>query len=136
MNPGSALSEVLEEERNRQEFRRLLVAKRGDGTTVLRPEVLEFLKSRLSNYIESEEDLKQLSPVYTTRYRSLTMRINYLAQDRSDLQFSGKELARAMQMPTQGDWAKLKVLIVYLANFLREIERRLWQSRNILDFSF
>ena len=47
-------------------------------------------------------------------YRSLVMRINYLAQDRSDLQFAGKELARQMANPTEHDWQKLERVGRYL----------------------
>ena len=48
----------------------------------------------------NEADDKPLPPVEATKYRGLAARLNYLAQDRSDLQFSGKELARGMQSPT------------------------------------
>ena len=34
-------------------------------------------------------------------YRSLVMRIAYVAQDRGDLQFASKELARGMSSPTE-----------------------------------
>ncbi len=44
----------------------------------------------------------------------MTMRINYLAQDRPDLQFAGKEPARGMSAPPEGDWQKLKKLGRYL----------------------
>ena len=36
-------------------------------------------------------------------YRSLVMRLNYVSQDRADLQYSVKELARSMQNPTTAD---------------------------------
>ena len=36
-------------------------------------------------------------------YRALTARANYLTQDRSDIQFATKELARGMAKPTVGD---------------------------------
>ena len=36
------------------------------------------------------------------------------AQDRADIQFACKELARRMSAPTQDDWAALKRLIRYL----------------------
>ena len=61
-----------------------------------------------------QEDMHLLSPEHTTKSRSIAMRINYLAQDRSDLQYSGKELARGMQSPTHGHWQKLKRVARYL----------------------
>ena len=42
------------------------------------------------------------------------MRLNYLAQDRPDIQFACKELAKGMSSPTEGDWQKLKRLGRYL----------------------
>ena len=51
---------------------------------------------------EDREDDTPLDASMSSLYRSLTMRINYLAQDRADLQYSGKELARGMAQPTQG----------------------------------
>ena len=47
-------------------------------------------------------------------YRSMVMRGAYLAQDRADIQFACKELARRMSAPTQDDWAALKRLVRYL----------------------
>ena len=55
-----------------------------------------------------------LSKSQASLYRSIVTRINYLAQDRSDLQFSGKELARQMQSPTEFDWQRLKRVGRYL----------------------
>ena len=47
-------------------------------------------------------------------YRSLVMRIAYLAQDRGDLQYATKELARGMSEPTEWYWSQLKRLGRYL----------------------
>eukprot|EP00959_Pyramimonas_sp_CCMP1952_P118839 2484678-Pyramimonas_sp.AAC.1 len=44
------------------------------------------------------------------RFRSLTMRAHYLAEDRYDLKFASKELAREMKCPTVSGMAKLKHL--------------------------
>ena len=57
---------------------------------------------------------KPLDSGMASRHRSLTMRINYLAQDRADVQFAGKELARRMSSPTEADWQKLKRVGRYL----------------------
>ena len=45
-----------------------------------------------------------------TEYRALSARINYLTQDRPDIQFQAKEICRFMQNPTSADWAKVKRL--------------------------
>ena len=47
-----------------------------------------------------------LTPTETTLYRSMTMRTNYLAQDRPDIQYAGEELARGMSAPTEGHQAQ------------------------------
>ena len=55
------------------------------------------------------------------RFRSLTMRCNYLALDRPDINYSAKELARKMQNPTKSSWNGLKRLARYLAGCPRLI---------------
>ena len=56
-------------------------------------------------------------------YRSATMRLAYLAHDRPDLQFASKELARAMQTPTEWDQSQLKRVVRYLAGAPRLVQR-------------
>ena len=51
------------------------------------------------------------------------MRAAYLAQDRADIQFSVKELARAMSSPTVNDYARLKRLGRYLLGKPRVLMR-------------
>ena len=48
------------------------------------------------------------------RYRGLTARMNYLSQDRKDIQFTVKELSRAMSSPDEDDQGKLKRAVRYL----------------------
>ncbi len=55
------------------------------------------------------------------------MRLSYLAQDRPDIQFSCKEVAKGMLAPTEGDWQKLKRLGRYLVGKPRVI---LYKSTN------
>ena len=43
----------------------------------------------------------QLDALQTRQYRSVVMRAAYLSQDRPDLSYSTKELAREMQKPTE-----------------------------------
>ena len=49
-----------------------------------------------------------LEPAEASRFRSLTMRIAYLAQDRVDLAETAKSLARHMQAPNEASWQRLK----------------------------
>lgn len=43
-----------------------------------------------------------------TKYRALVARMNYLAQDRPDLQYATKEESRRMSAPRESDWTALK----------------------------
>ena len=56
-------------------------------------------------------------------YRSICMRLAYLALDRPDLQFSAKEAARCMQSPTTGGWEALKRIGRYLIGCPRVVTR-------------
>ena len=47
-------------------------------------------------------------------FRACSARANYLAQDRPDLQYAVKEIARRMARPTGKDWILLKRLARYL----------------------
>ena len=59
----------------------------------------------------------------------MVMRGAYLAQDRADIQFACKELARRMSAPTQDDWAALKRLVRYLVYRPRVVVRFDRQAR-------
>ncbi len=52
--------------------------------------------------LDTDSD-KALEGAQATLYRSLIMRLSYFAQDRPDIQFSCKELAKGMSSPTKGD---------------------------------
>ena len=54
-----------------------------------------------------------------TRYRALAAIANYLAQDRTDIQFSSKEICRDMAQPRASSWVKLRRLARYLLDFPR-----------------
>jgi hypothetical protein len=56
----------------------------------------------------------ELSQVHATQYRALTARGIYLSQDRCDLSYSVKELARHMSKPRECDFVRLKRLGRYL----------------------
>ena len=67
---------------------------------------------------EPEEE-NELEPRDATMYRALVARGNYMAQDRTDVQFAVKELCRNMSNPTAGDWAAVKRLGRYLVDKTR-----------------
>ena len=62
-----------------------------------------------------------------TKFRALTARANYLAQDRPDAQYAVKEIARRMATPRANDWCLLKRLGRYLLGTPRAIFRYYWQ---------
>ena len=64
--------------------------------------------------IKRDDDDVELNAEYTTQYRSIAARANYLAADRMDIQYVVKALATSMAKPTNGDWQKLKRLGRYL----------------------
>ena len=61
-----------------------------------------------------EEDGKELDAEDGACYRSWTMRASYLSQDRCELQFAVKELARRMQQPNTKNMQVLKRLVRFL----------------------
>lgn len=63
-----------------------------------------------------------------SRYRALTARANYVAQDRSDIKFPVKELSRKMSRPQRKDWRKLVRLGKYLVDKTRVVVKFLYQK--------
>ena len=57
----------------------------------------------------------------STRYRATVARAVYLTQDRTDIGFATKELARRMSKPRMKDWASLKIMARYLIGRERSI---------------
>lgn len=62
-----------------------------------------------------------------TKFRAITARLNYLAQDRPDLQYAVKEVARRMASPRHGDWLALKRIGRYLLGAPRAVQKYWWQ---------
>ena len=62
-------------------------------------------------WMTDEEDGKELDAEGRACYRSWTMRVSYLSQDRCELQFAVKELARRMQQPNTKNMQALKRLV-------------------------
>ena len=61
-----------------------------------------------------EDDGKELDAENRACYRSWTMRASYLSQDRCELQFAVKELARRMQQPNTKNMQAPKRLVRFL----------------------
>ena len=66
-----------------------------------------------------EEDGKELGAEDRACYRPWTMRASYLSQDRCELQFAVKELARRMQQPNTKNIHALTRLVRFLKGSLR-----------------
>ena len=62
----------------------------------------------------SASDSELLNPSAATKYRGIVARMNYLGQDRSEIQFAVKELGEEMSHPTQASWTRMKRLLRYL----------------------
>ena len=69
------------------------------------------VKKRLEEVLTT---FPQLNALQTKQYRSVVMRAAYLSQDRPDLSYSTKELARDTQKPTEQSMTNLKRLGRYL----------------------
>ena len=69
------------------------------------------VKKRLEEVLTT---FPQLNALQTKQYRSVVVRAAYLSQDRPDLSYSTKELARDMQKPTEQSITTLKRLGWYL----------------------
>ena len=94
------------------------------GLHSAKPVTTPGVKLALSN--ETEEPLD--SSMHT-QFRALVARANYLAQDRADIQFSVKELARRTATPTSSDWQALKRLGRYLLGVPRVVTYYLYQGK-------
>ena len=78
------------------------------------PRHVEILVSQMGLNNESKAvstpGVRMTDEVDGTCYRSWTMRVSYLSQDRCELQFAVKELARRMQQPNTKNMQALKRL--------------------------
>ena len=75
-----------------------------------------------------EADEQPLQGEMASLYRASSARANYVAQDRSDIQYAVKELCRRMSAPTVGDLKKLKRLGRYLVGKPRAVALFPWQA--------
>ena len=61
-------------------------------------------------------------------YRGIAARLNYLARDRTDIQYACKEASRRMARPRVCDWPALKRMGRYLKGAQRYVQMFAWQS--------
>ena len=74
------------------------------------------------------DDNEALNAEYTTQYKSIVARANYLSMDRPDIQFAVKKLATSMSSPTNRNWNELKRLGRYLKKRPRVVIKYNWQN--------
>ena len=81
---------------------------------------------------EADAELRDKSPLLTgeeaTQYRALAARLNYLALDRPDIQFSAKEISKYMATPRSMDWARIARVARYLVGKPRYVQEFHWQE--------
>ena len=87
--------------------------------------------------VKREDDEVELNAHYTTQYKSIVARANYLASDRPDIQFAVKKLATSMSKPNNANWHELKRLGRYIKGKPRAIQifksSRLGDNNGILN---
>ena len=81
---------------------------------------------------KEEVDEVELSESEATMFRGLAAKVNFLAQDCTDLQFPAKEVCRDMSFPTVASWARLKRLARYLVIRKVVIFQYEWQDEGKL----
>ena len=64
--------------------------------------------------VKRDDDETALNAEYTTQYKSIVARANYLSTDRPDIQFAVKKVATSMSNPTNKNLQELKRLGRYL----------------------
>ena len=69
-----------------------------------------------------------MPPAEDTRYRGISARLNFLAQDRVDLQFACKYASRRMARLQFTDCAMLKMIGRCLVGFPRYVQKISWQQ--------
>ena len=90
--------------------------------------ILSLPGAKESKILEEE---KELDKSEARRYRGSVARMNYLGQDRSDIQHSVKELSKKMAQPTARDELKMKKMIRYLIGRPRYINKYKYQDKPI-----
>ena len=76
----------------------------------------------------SRDQSPELVGAEASRYRAISARLNYLALDRPDLQFTAKSASKFMACPRQVDWGILKRVGRYLLGAPRSVQLFYWQK--------
>ena len=79
--------------------------------------------------VNSPEESELLNSSAATKYRGIVARMNYLGQDRSEIQFAVKQLGKEMSSPTQASWTRMKRLRRYLKGVPRSVLHYEYQAR-------
>ena len=86
------------------------------------------LSCSAADEIKRDDDDEELNSEYTTQYKSIVARANYLSTDRPDIQYAVKKLATSMSKPTNRNWQELKRLGRYLKGEPRLVIKYNWQN--------
>ena len=78
--------------------------------------------------LDASPSEQPLEPREASLYRAIVARINFLASDRSDVQFASKECSRRMSNPREMDWSVVKRIGRYLAGRPRAVTWFHWQD--------
>jgi hypothetical protein len=78
--------------------------------------------------VEVVDESPPMAPRDATAYRGITARLNYLAQDRADIQYACKEASRRMASPREADWLMPKRIARYLIGAPRFEQKFVWQD--------
>ena len=85
----------------------------------------------LVDAVEDEYDKElEMDRIAATKYRGLAARLNFLAMDRSDLQYAAKECCKKMSTPLVGDWERLKRVGRYLRGHARLVQSFPFEERS------
>ena len=76
----------------------------------------------------NDDDDVLLEGAEASKYRAVTARINFLAQDRVELLFAAKECSRHMSAPCRGDFGPLKRIGRFLLGRPRSVVMYKWQD--------
>ena len=69
-----------------------------------------------------------MNKIDAKKFRGLAARLNYLAMDRTDLQYAAKTVSKCMAKPKIADWMLLKRVAKYLVGAPRCIQKFQWQN--------
>ena len=92
--------------------------------------------SAFAMQLGTDDDDAELGTEEARRFRAITARLNYLAVDRVDIQYSVKEAARLMSAPRTSSWKLLTKIGRYLIGRPRLVMLFNWQSPTEMVTSF